>query len=459
MKKEDINFEFISKIEIKVDDSLFYIPREIIKGKILIYPKYQMKFNITKLHLILKIMQYEFWDYSNKEINELKNIKITNIQTEEIEYKLKEEEISIDKNFESFSIIDKEDENKIISIPFQIKINEENILPTFQFDDSTYFLGIRHLLLVECKDYYSSNYIGLFIGKNQNKKYIQPKEIKENFKVGFGSLEIKVNYPKLSYKFDEEINLEISTNSNLKFKKITEIEQKFYRNIKWKGYMKNTLLNKNIYHTQKYGLNENKYGLLYMKNTLLNKNIYHTQKYGLNENKYGLLAKINAPFFPIESSIVCGAVGMAFGVVLFPFSILGGIIGVVGLPVGAIVGAGYGLYETGKVMKDVLNLNEKENNFNNNFKSRMDNDDEEQLLSECLKKFIYFKDNKIVGFIKFSKNITPPVSGYYFECNFNMKIEVQISGVILNSNKFLKTQIDMYDSDEYINKMKKIFKN
>ena len=60
---------------------------------------------------------------------------------------------------------------------------------------------------------------------------MEPTEIKENYIVGLGSLEIKVNYPKLSYKFDEEINLEISTNSNLHFKKITEIEQKFYRNI------------------------------------------------------------------------------------------------------------------------------------------------------------------------------------------------------------------------------------
>ena len=432
MKKEDINLEFISKIEIKVDDTLFYIPGEIIKGKILINPKYQIKINATTLHLTLKIMQYEFWDYSNKEINELKNINITNIQKEEFEYQLKEDEISIDKNFESFSIIDKEDENKIISIPFQIKINEENILPTFQYDDSTYFLGIRHLLLVECKEYNSSNYIGLFIGKNQNKKFNEPTEIKENYIVGLGSLEIKVNYPKLSYKFDEEINLEISTNSNLHFKKITEIEQKFYRNIKWKGYMKNTLLNKNI---------------------------YHTQKYGLNENKYGLLAKINAPFLPIEGSVVCGITGMCLGFCLFPFTILGGLIGIVGLPIGALAGASVGFYKTGKVLGDVLNINNKENNFNNNFKSKLNHNDEENLMVEGLKKFVYFKNNKIVAFIKFAKNITPPVDGYYFECNFNMKIDVQVSGVILNRNKYLKTQIDMYDSEEYINNMKNIFKN
>ena len=174
MKKEDINYEFISKIEISLDDSIFYIPGEIIKGKININPKYQMKINGTTLHLTFKIMQYEFWDYSNQEINELKNINITNVQTGELIYELKKEDLSEHKNFENFSIIEKEDENKIISIPFELKINEENILPTFQYDDSTYFLGIRHLLLVECKEYNSSNYIGLFIGKNQIKKFIEP---------------------------------------------------------------------------------------------------------------------------------------------------------------------------------------------------------------------------------------------------------------------------------------------
>ena len=219
MKKEEINLEFISKIEIKIDYTLFYMPGETIQGRIIINPRYQMKINDTILHLTLKLMQYEFWDYKNQEIEELKNINITNIQKLEIEHKLKEEEISSQKDFENFSIIDKEDENKMIIIPFQIKINEEKILPTFQFEDSTYFLGIRHLLLVECKEYNSSNYMGLFIGKNKNKEFSESKEISENYIVGLGSMEIKVKYPKLSYKFDEEINLEINTNSNLYFKK------------------------------------------------------------------------------------------------------------------------------------------------------------------------------------------------------------------------------------------------
>ena len=427
MKKEEINNEFISKIEIKIEDTLFYMPGESIKGLIILNPKYQIKLNDTTLHLTLKIMQYEFWDYSNKEISELKNIYITNIQTEEIIYELKQEEISIQKNYENFSIIDKEDKNKIMSIPFILKINEEKILPTFQFEDSIYLLGIRHLLLVECNEYNSSNYIGLFIGKNKKKDFDISKEIKENYIVDLGSLEIKVNYPKLSYKFDEEIKLEIQTNSNLLFKKITEIQQQFYRNIKWQGYMTNTLLNKNI---------------------------YQTQNYSLNKNKYGFFMKINALLLPFESSLVGGLLGLGISTSAKNLGQL-----FFGLPLGLLGGAGLGLYQQGKIVKDALNLNENDRNFKNDFISKIkNNNDEKLLLNEELKKFVYFKDDKIVGFIKFAKNITPPVEGYYFICEFNMKIDVQISGVIINRNKCLKTQIDIYDSEKYIAYMKKIFK-
>ena len=38
--------------------------------------------------------------------------------------------------------------------------------------------------------------------------------------------------------------------------------------------------------------------------------------------------------------------------------------------------------------------------------------------------------------VKFAKDITPPVNGYYFNCEFNMKIEVDITGIILNRNKY-----------------------
>jgi hypothetical protein len=433
MKKENINYEFISKIEINLDDTIFYVPGEIIKGKININPKYQMKINDTNLHITLKIIQYEFWDYSNQKIKELKNVNITTIQTEDIIYKLKEGDLSENKNFENFSIIDLEDENKIISIPFEFKITEEKILPTFQFDDKTYFLGIRHLLLAECKEYKSSNYIGLFIGKNRNKDFIEPKEIKESYTVGLGTLDIIVNYPTQSYKFDEIINLDIQAKTNLNYKKITEIKQKFYRNIHWIGYMKNSLLNKTI---------------------------FHTQKYTLNENKYGLLEKINAPLLPIEETISESIRGILLGAILGtiwgPFGI---ILGMTAAHEAVITGINNGFSKQGKIVKEIFNADKHQKDFTNNFKTKLEKDDDEKIINDNLKKFVYFKDNKIVGFIKFAKDITPPVEGYYFKCDYNLKIEVEITGIILNRNKYLKTQIDMYDSDEYITQMKKILKN
>lgn len=109
-------------------------------------------------------------------------------------------------------------------------------------------------------------------------------------------------------------------------------------------------------------------------------------------------------------------------------------------------------------MKDILNMHKNQNNIENKFSYKLEKEEIEMYI-ENLKKFVYFKDDKVVGFIKFSKSILPPVNGYYFKCNYNIKIEVKVAGIITNSNKELKTQIDLYDYEEYIEKMKNIFKN
>ena len=101
----------------------------------------------------------------------MKNIYKTDIQVENIEYKLNELELGKNKSsetFEDFSIIKKEKEDKTKIIPFEFKLNENKILPTFQYINKDYILGIRHLLIADCKEYNSSNYTGLFIGKNKN---------------------------------------------------------------------------------------------------------------------------------------------------------------------------------------------------------------------------------------------------------------------------------------------------
>ena len=166
MKKEEVKSELISKMEIKVDDSLFYMPGETVKGKIILNPKYKMRDKI--FHITLKLIQYEFWEYNNNQIEELKNIYKTVLQEEKIDYQLNELELpkkESSESFDNFSIIEKE-EDKTISIQFNFKIKEDNILPTFQFHNKDYILGIRHLLIAECEEFNSSNYTGLFIGKN-----------------------------------------------------------------------------------------------------------------------------------------------------------------------------------------------------------------------------------------------------------------------------------------------------
>ena len=438
MKKEDINSELISKMEIKVEETLFYMPGETIKGKIIINPKYKMKDKI--FHITLKLIQYEFWEYNNIEIEELKNIYKTVIQEEKIDYKLNELELSKKESsdsFENFSIIEKE-EDKIISIPFNFKINEDNILSTFQFQNKDYILGIRHLLIVECEEFNSSNYTGLFIGKNKKIELCEQKEIKENYIVGLGSLEIKVKYPKLSFKSDEEISLTIETNANLNFKKVIEVKETFYRKINWVGYLKNSNIHRKIYGEK-------------------------TLKY--NEYKSLLVERIVFPIYPVATSLGFGLLfGLSnykikFGYGIIEDFVVATICGIRDAAIGLLYGFFLGLREQGKVAKDALNLNDNLSYLKNDFKKKFSiNEEQESLLIEELKKFVLFKDNKIVGFIKFENDITPPVNGYYFNCEFNTKIEVEIAGIILNRNKYLKTQIDLYDSDEYIAKMKEAFK-
>ena len=313
------------------------------------------------------------------------------------------------------------------------------------------------MLIVECKEYGSLNHIGLFIGKIKNEEYSEPKEIKQNFIVGLGSLEIKANFPKLSFSFDEEVISNIESKSNLHFKKVTQITQKFYRKIEWKGTLK-SLINKNIYNIQKLQIEENK-------------------------DEYGLISKLTFPIRPIIDSIIGGVLGFGFCFYLeeiakledlffkekkndekknYASNIIDIITGfIIGIPtgiIGSLGGLGYGIYQQIDIVKDILKLKEVKKELKNDFEAKISNEDKE-LIIENLKKFVFFKDNKIVGFIKFPQNITPPVNGYYFNCNFKVKIEANISGIILNRNKNLKTQIDLYDSEEYIKKMKNIFKN
>ena len=435
MKKSEIEDELISKIKIELD-TLFYMPGEKIKGIIKIYPGIKIEIKNNILHLKLKLIQYEFWDYTNIQTDELKNINKTEVSINNIEYELKEEEkpnFKDNEDFENFSIvlIEKEDKYKSISIPFEFELdkNNDNLLPTFQYEKDKYILGIRHILTVECEEYNSVNYIGLFIGKQPNKNFCEPKKI--NYKINnvLEDIDILIMFNRLAFYFGEEIKYNIKTKLKYTFKlKDVDTRQIIYRKIQWIGYMKNSLLDKTT-----------------CLNTLKSLDSQHDR-----------------PFIHLNGQIHSGLLGLGCGAI--SGSILGGIIcpyfligflsgGILSSFLGAIGGlVSYPVYHDyspgnkSLFEKCELKTLKEKNNINNNEK-----------IKEEIQKFVYFKDNKIIGFIKFKNDITPPVNGYYFKCDYNLKIDIEVSKRILDYNKnVFKNKIDFYDGKEYIENMKKL---
>ena len=275
--------------------------------------------------------------------------------------------------------------------------------------------------------------------------------------VGLGSLEIEANFPKLSITPGEEMNVDIKANSNLYFKKITKVTQSLYRNIKWVGYMKNTLLDKCEYTSNSSPYNEDKYGLL-SKLAFPIIPIIESVKGGVESGKYGFTYKETREDF-LKGLIVFMADSEIedhyYEVERSPINRI--ITGILYTPVGMIGGFFNGFYEQGKIIQDSLNLNKNKKYISNEFTNKIEK--KEKLKIEDIKKFVYFNDNKVVGFIKFANDITPNINGYYFNCEYNVKIEVDMAGIIFDRNKYLKTQIDLYDSEEYIAEMKNILKN
>ena len=218
------------------------------------------------------------------------------------------------------------------------------------------------------------------------------------------------------------MTFKIETNSNLLFKKVTKIEIEFFRKIEWIGYMKNSLLDKKKLSCNNFNYNEDKHCFV-SKITLLSE------------------IDINKEFFDV------------FG--------LRGILGFIG-----IVNVVTNLYHYYNRFKEILKLDGEKDEFNEdiNIASKFEKSinklyDEKELkeISEELKKFVYFQDNKVAGFVKFPTNITPPVNGYYFNCSYNIYFNVHVSGVLIDHDKTLKNTIDFYDGNKYIQKMKKFF--
>ena len=443
MKESEIKEEIIS-IDIEIN-TLFYMPGEIIKGIINLNPGNYITEDKNTFELTLKLIQYEFWEYSNQTLEELKNIYKTEIQTKTI-YK--------------YSIITENKEQPgILSIPFELEIDKNNdkLLPTFQFEDKDYFLGIRHILTIECKKLNIKNHHGLFIGKNMNINYKDKKQIEEGFIVGFGKINIRMVIPKQSFYFGENVDFTLKVKCSALLKTIKEVEENLYRKIEWKGYLKNSVLEKKNLQNNNFSYNENTF------------EIYHLIKSPIipieecyDKTKKGLIKGVNAPInsyfkYKSESKIFLGVSILATPIF--------GLVGTVG---GLFYGVYKGIKKQFKYLGDTINEPEKKNiyivsksdlSYNNYEEVIRDNNInesntniEEEILKE-IKKFVYFKEDKIIGFTKFPEDITPPIDGYYFKCNYYLKIEVHSSGIARNV-VYVNNKIDFYDGYEYIKKMK-----
>ena len=441
MNKNDIKEELISEMKIQLKDTLFYMPGETIEGTIILNPSYKIKIKDNKLHIKMNFIQYEFWEYNNKKIEEVKNIYKTDLDSSSFEYNLIEgenQDFEENKNFGNFSIvlIEKEEE-KSITIPFRFKIKENNdkLLPTFQYETKDYILGIRHLLIIKCEEYNSTNYTGLFIGKQKDNNFIEQKAIKEKYDTFFDKINIEIRFPKQSFYFGEKINFEFESDSKLTLGRCWNFNKTLYRKIEWVGYIKNTLINEETFVFEKKeihsdGTESEEYEDIFGDFTL-------PLCFSMGGNPIGAAAGAIGGAITLKNS--CFLLGSLIG------GGIGSIIGTVGGLVLGILITEYSRTKTNFSDKYEIETSKETNDINNKIK-------------EEIQKFVYFKDNKVVGFIKFGGNITPPVNGYYFKCGYNFKIKTNIPGIVSSneSGKTMKLKLDFYDGENYIQEMKKL---
>ena len=200
-----------------------------------------------------------------------------------------------------------------------------------------------------------------------------------------------------------------------------------------------------------------------MKNSLINKTIYEIQEIkqnkkneDINDNEQEVVGDLFDFFGGILAIGFCGNIGgTSLGIT---GSIIGGIICpnvLLGIIAGGSLSFIIGLITGGAVATKLLETQYysdsqyfKSNTSTSKEIKELNNINKEQIKEE-LQKFVYFKEDKIIGFIKFKNDITPPVDGYYFKCDFNLKVDYNSSKNILNE------KIDFYDGDEYIQNMKK----
>ena len=204
-----------------------------------------------------------------------------------------------------------------------------------------------------------------------------------------------------------------------------ELQHSLFRKIEWVGYIKNTQLEKRL-------INQKKTHDYFRKP--------EEEEFGFDQFIFGIL---------------CGSLGGIGG------GVSGGIyasgfLKLVAVPLGGIASLAIGfiggclLY----CIQPGTTKYEKETSYTINMEEVIEKENE---IKELMKKFVFFNGDKVIGFIKFKEDITPPVNGYYFKCKFNIEIEIQFPESILNMKRKIKHKIDFYDGEKYVKKMKELF--
>ena len=95
MEKSKIVKEVLSRLKIELKETLFYMPGELVKGTIKLFPGFKLNLTNNLLHFKLKLVQYEFWEYTNIKIDELKNVYKTQIKETFLDYTLKKRNMNL----------------------------------------------------------------------------------------------------------------------------------------------------------------------------------------------------------------------------------------------------------------------------------------------------------------------------------------------------------------------------
>ena len=329
-------------------------PEGYIEGSIILTPILKGDIKLKEPKILLTLIQYEFFDYINKEKELSNKQKENNKQHKEIIFN-KEAKIEIENNILSCTL----------KIPIKVSIpKNDKLLPTFNYKNKDFISGIRHIFTVNIPEINAISSIGIIISEmNKEEQEDNSKNInivykdEQIYKMGLinkGKISYGIRTAKNSYKNDEDIDIKIMIDSSsLQEIKIKQLKLKLQRKIIIFGYTINSDF-RYCLHEKIFELSEQ------------------------NANKY----ELEYTFPKIEEN----------------------------------------------------NFTEKE-----------------------IEQYVHFNEN-IIDNNWDNKFLTPSMKGYFFSCEYKIKIRTILDSSLINTKK-IDLPLQIYFSDDYFNKFKLNFQH